>query len=153
LSPKALKQIHAMGQSIAGKLAEFKRFPAVKEIRGFGLMHAIELNEPGDEYVSLAREKGLRLPLLIRFAGYTDGGGSTALYADIEKDGRAEQALNLRGRRVISWVTLERKSLARNVLERAKAAIGTGSDGVLAGALTVTGALLLAGGLAVSRSG
>jgi hypothetical protein len=86
-------------------------------------------------------------------AGYTDGGGSTALYADIEKDGRAEQAMNLRGRRVISWITLERKSPARNVLERAKAAIGTGSDGVLGGALTVTGALVLAGALMVSRNG
>jgi acetylornithine/N-succinyldiaminopimelate aminotransferase len=59
LSPKALKQIHAMGQSIAGKLAEFKRFPAVKEIKRFKLIHAIELNEPSDEYISLAQEKGL----------------------------------------------------------------------------------------------
>jgi len=86
-------------------------------------------------------------------AGYTDGGGSTALYADIEKDGRAEQAMNLRGRRVISWITLERKSPARNVLERAKAAIGTGSDGVLGCALTVVGTLVLASALMVSRNG
>ncbi len=72
-------------------------------------------------------------------AGYTDGGGSTALFADVEGDGRAEIAQGLRGRRVISWVTLENKSPARNVVERAKAIVGVSSDRtMIAGAIGAT---------------
>lgn len=43
----------------------------------------------------------------VTFAGYTDGGGSAALYVDDNLDGNPELNFNLGGRRVISWITLE----------------------------------------------
>lgn len=42
-------------------------------------------------------------------AGYLDGGGSAAMYVDVELDGVAEESQNLDGRRVVSWVTIEDK--------------------------------------------
>ena len=38
-------------------LQEFARYPSVKKIRNFGLMAAIELDRPGDDYVSAAPER------------------------------------------------------------------------------------------------
>lgn len=52
------------------------------------------------------------------FAGYTDGGGSTALYVDTNVDGSAEYSFNIRGRRVVSWITMERKSTTDKVINR-----------------------------------
>lgn len=48
-------------------------------------------------------------PVRVTWAGYLDGGGSAALYVDETLDGNPEANINLRGRRVVSWVTLEQK--------------------------------------------
>ena len=45
----------------------------------------------------------------VTHAGYLDGGGSAAMYVDVELDGVAEEAQNLAGRRVVSWITVEDK--------------------------------------------
>lgn len=55
-------------------------------------------------------------------AGYTDGGGSAALYADIQGDGVPEYAYNLNGRRVVSWVTFEKRTLLSTLMQNASAA-------------------------------
>lgn len=65
-------------------------------------------------------------PVMVRWAGYLDGGGSAAMYVDVDPDGRPEYAFNTGGRRVISWVTMEDKastighvsSVALNALKR-----------------------------------
>lgn len=60
-------------------------------------------------------------------AGYLDGGGSAALYVDQELDGNPEVNFNLRGRRVISWITLEQKPGSVGALiERVRSLIPTG---------------------------
>jgi acetylornithine/succinyldiaminopimelate/putrescine aminotransferase len=59
LSPKALSNIKRLGMRIKENLTSFHQYPSVKEIRSKGLMTGIELNESGDPYVSMAREKGL----------------------------------------------------------------------------------------------
>ena len=56
-------------------------------------------------------------------AGYSDGGGSAALYADVEGDGVPEYTYNLRGRRVISWVTIEKKSMLATGVQRVSAVV------------------------------
>ncbi len=59
LAPKALSSIKSSGDYLRRRLTEFEYYPAVKTIRSLGLMVGIELNEPGETYVSLARERGL----------------------------------------------------------------------------------------------
>lgn len=59
LTPKNLKRIRQTSQDIRKMLLSFEKYPAVKSIRLKGLMVGMELNGPGDDYVSLAREKGL----------------------------------------------------------------------------------------------
>ncbi|MBV9080840.1 MAG: aminotransferase class III-fold pyridoxal phosphate-dependent enzyme, partial [Elusimicrobia bacterium] len=59
LSPRALKSIRQTGLYLQRRLAEFRRFPSLKEIRCSGLMIGMELNQSGDAYVNLARERGL----------------------------------------------------------------------------------------------
>jgi acetylornithine/succinyldiaminopimelate/putrescine aminotransferase len=59
LTPRALRQIEKIGNDAKQKLSAFRRYKAVKEVRGRGLMLALELGESGDPYVAAAREKGL----------------------------------------------------------------------------------------------
>jgi acetylornithine/succinyldiaminopimelate/putrescine aminotransferase len=59
LTPNALQQINQTAETLKRLLMPFYRFSVVREIRQKGLMVGLELNEPGDAYVSLAREKGL----------------------------------------------------------------------------------------------
>jgi predicted acetylornithine/succinylornithine family transaminase len=56
---RALIGIRKFGKKLHNILQEFARYPGVKQIRTFGLMAAIELDHPGDDYVSAARERGL----------------------------------------------------------------------------------------------
>lgn len=59
LSPRALRSIQKLGETLKQDLSSFTEFPSVKVIRSFGMMTGIELHENGDPYVRLAREKGL----------------------------------------------------------------------------------------------
>ncbi len=59
LPPRALRSIEKTGEALKQTLSQFSKFPSVKAIRSFGLMVGIELQENGDAYVQLAREKGL----------------------------------------------------------------------------------------------
>ena len=59
LNVHALRKIRKTGDRIFVGLLPFTQFPAVKEIRGKGLMLGIELSVPGIPYVNEARKKGL----------------------------------------------------------------------------------------------
>ena len=49
-----------MGKYLMLKLAELKnKYPAIKEIRGIGLMVGVQLDSPGKDIVSKCMEKGL----------------------------------------------------------------------------------------------
>jgi acetylornithine/N-succinyldiaminopimelate aminotransferase len=57
-----LNRTEEMGEYLMGELeALAKRFPAIKEVRGIGLMIGVELNIPGAEIVKRALERGLLL--------------------------------------------------------------------------------------------
>jgi predicted acetylornithine/succinylornithine family transaminase len=59
LGSQALQTIRNSGQELKKELSRFSQYPALKEVRSFGLMVGMELNENGDAYVTLARERGL----------------------------------------------------------------------------------------------
>jgi predicted acetylornithine/succinylornithine family transaminase len=59
LDSNALIGIRKFGQKLHNILQEFAQYPSVKQVRSFGLMAAIELDHPGDDYVTAARERGL----------------------------------------------------------------------------------------------
>jgi len=59
LTPRALKSIRQLGLDLEQRLAQFMRFPSLKTLRCKGLMVGMELDESGDAYVNLARERGL----------------------------------------------------------------------------------------------
>jgi acetylornithine/succinyldiaminopimelate/putrescine aminotransferase len=59
LDARALVGIAKFGKKLQKVLNEFYRYPAVKQVRSFGLMAALELHHAGDAYVSAARERGL----------------------------------------------------------------------------------------------
>lgn len=59
LSPKALASIRHSAEYLKEKLSQFHAYASVKAVRGRGLMMGIELNEKGDAYVALARQRGL----------------------------------------------------------------------------------------------
>lgn len=57
---KLLQNAERLGAFLGVRLGEFKsKFPAIREIRGIGLMHGIEIHPLGQAYVDRAREKGL----------------------------------------------------------------------------------------------
>jgi len=103
---------------------------------------------------------GLRLPggATVTWAGYLDGGGSAALYVDTTLDGTPEYNYNLNGRRVVTWVTLERKTgqpptlseRARNVLAEGAHQISTDPRATIA--LLLVCAAILAGAVAAARA-
>ena len=59
LSPRALSAIGRTGRILEQRLKAFTRFPSLQALRCRGLMVGMELNESGDAYVNLARERGL----------------------------------------------------------------------------------------------
>ncbi len=59
LDSRALIGIRKFGQKLQKILQEFAHYSGVKQVRSFGLMAAIELEHPGDDYVSSARVRGL----------------------------------------------------------------------------------------------
>lgn len=71
-----------------------------------------------------------------KHAGYTDGGGSAAMWVDTNLDGNPEFSANLVGRRVISWITLERKTLFDSVGNKVLTVVG-GKGQVLGAILAV----------------
>lgn len=57
---KLIQNAERLGAFLGVRLGEFKsKFPAIREIRGIGLMHGVELDRPGQPHVDRAREKGL----------------------------------------------------------------------------------------------
>lgn len=57
---KLLQNAERLGAFLGTRLLEFQsKFPVIREVRGIGLMHGVELNQPGQAYVDRAREKGL----------------------------------------------------------------------------------------------
>jgi predicted acetylornithine/succinylornithine family transaminase len=59
LTPRALSAIGRTGRFLQQRLQSFTRFPSLRTLRCSGLMIGMELNESGDAYVNLARERGL----------------------------------------------------------------------------------------------
>lgn len=59
LTPEALRKIKTAGVRLLKQISILKNHPAVKEIRGRGLMLAIELNREGAPFVAMARKFGL----------------------------------------------------------------------------------------------
>lgn len=54
-----LKNVVEMGEYLSSKLVELMdKHEIIKEVRGFGLLIGVELNEEGGKYVDLMREKG-----------------------------------------------------------------------------------------------
>ncbi|HBG04561.1 MAG TPA: aspartate aminotransferase family protein, partial [Geobacter sp.] len=57
-----LNRTEEMGEYLMGELEELKRkFPAITEVRGIGLMIGVELSIPGADIVKKALERGLLL--------------------------------------------------------------------------------------------
>jgi acetylornithine/N-succinyldiaminopimelate aminotransferase len=57
-----LNRCEEMGEYLMGELEALKsKFPAIREVRGIGLMIGVELNIPGAEIVKKALERGLLL--------------------------------------------------------------------------------------------
>lgn len=63
-------------------------------------------------------------PVRVLWAGYLDGGGSAALYVDVQGDGAPEYTFNLEGRRIVSLVTLERVT----AIDEVKTAVAVAFD-------------------------
>lgn len=59
LTPSALRTIRETSEHLKVRLAAFKKFKSVADVRGVGLLLAIELNRDGAAYVAAARERGL----------------------------------------------------------------------------------------------
>jgi len=55
---KLLNQIRETGAYFKSRLEDLKDLPVVKEVRGIGLMLAIELNVPGKDYVKKMLDRG-----------------------------------------------------------------------------------------------
>jgi len=55
---KLLDQIRETGAYFKSRLEELKDLPLVKEVRGIGLMLAVELNVPGKDYVKQMLDRG-----------------------------------------------------------------------------------------------
>lgn len=57
---RLLQNAERLGAILGMRLGELKlKFPVIREIRGIGLMHGVELKGAGEAYVDRAREKGL----------------------------------------------------------------------------------------------
>lgn len=57
---RLLQNAERLGAILGMRLGELKlKFPVIREIRGIGLMHGVELKGAGQAYVDRAREKGL----------------------------------------------------------------------------------------------
>lgn len=57
---RLLKNVEGAGDFLKGRLLSYqKKFRAIREVRGMGLMLGVELDRPGQPYVDKAREKGL----------------------------------------------------------------------------------------------
>jgi len=57
---KLLQNAERLGAFLGLRLKELQaKFPVIREVRGIGLMHGVELSRPGQAYVDRAREKGL----------------------------------------------------------------------------------------------
>lgn len=55
-----LQNAERLGAYLGKRLLELQpKFPVIREVRGIGLMHGVELDRPGQAYVDRAREKGL----------------------------------------------------------------------------------------------
>lgn len=102
----------------------------------------------GRVFVAVAEPMGIRAmaDVLIRMgathAGYTDGGGSGALFVRAQ-GATPEVRYNTTGRRVVSWITLENRSVAASVAYRAKQAMMTAVDVVSSTAGVVVGASIM----------
>lgn len=88
----------------------------------------------------------------VEWAFYLDGGGSAAMYVDVNLDGRPEYNFNLGGRRVVTWVTLEKKSAVLAALPSPVQATlaRVGSLGPLGYVLAATAALAAAVGVYIA---
>jgi len=57
---KLLQNAERLGAILGTRLLKFQsKFPVIREVRGLGLMHGVELKRAGEAYVDRAREKGL----------------------------------------------------------------------------------------------
>lgn len=111
---------------------------------------AVGILSDGRVFVAVSSQMGIRamasvlLDMGATHAGYTDGGGSGALFVR-SQNGSPEVRYNTTGRRVIAWVTLGNRTATGSLMSRGKFAM----DNAIGATIPLSPGVLLAGVLCI----